>query len=845
MRRKSALIASATVILIGLLAVAAPASPTLHEFPLTTKDRSPLGATLGPDGNVWFTESAGGGAIGRITPAGTITEFTEGLTAESHPTGITEGPDGNLWFTESANPGGIGRITRNGVITEFTGGLTKDSQPTGITAGPDGNVWFTEAAGAGAIGRICPEGEITEFTEGLSPNSQPTSITEGPDGNLWFTESAGNGAIGRITPEGEITEFTKGLTPNSKPTGIVAGPDGRLWFTEAANPGRIGRITINGWITELSSGLTANSQPEAITVGGDGALYFTEAANPAQIGRITTKGVITETATPTTGSQPQGLTTGGDGNIWFTENGAHGQIGTLSVAPGVTGATNVATEQTAVLRARVLPNSQATSYHFEWGPSSSYGNVTQTASAGSGAGVVKVSAPISGLETGTTYHYRAVATNTTGTTYGPDETVTTSEAPEVSAAPAAGVTLSGATLVGEVDPNYQATSYRFEWGTTTEYGNELPLGGAELGSTDDTLHPVEAVLAGLTPDTIYHFRAVATNCGGCSEGTTVGPDETFTTAAPPGALTGAASALSSGGATLNGSVSPHEAKTGYHFEWGETTAYGSQTPSVEVVADSLTHAVSEPITGLEPGRLYHYRIVATNCEGCEAGTVFGADQTFTTQSPPAATTTTPAPTPPSSSLSASLTPPLGPPPPPQIGLSAQVHSLRGSVTMHSPSRGTWTLEGSDTVPVGTIIDAEHGAIQITTATDGSGHTQSAIVWGAAFSVAQTRGHGGMTTFVTHAGSRGCTARARRSSLASAARSRRAGHQPPTLWAHDNHGRFSTRGQNSVATVRGTLWGTTERCNGTLTTVKQGVVLVKPRHGRPRTVRAGHSFLARA
>ena len=66
----------------------------------------------------------------------------------------------------------------------------------------------------------------------------------------------------------------------------------------------------------------------------------------------------------------------------------------------------------------------------------------------------------------------------------------------------------------------------------------------------------------------------------------------------------------------------------------------------------------------------------------------------------------------------------------------------------------------------------------------------------------------------------------------------------TLWAKDNHGHFSTRGNNSVATVRGTYWGTTETCAGTLTTVRQGKVSVKPKHGHPVLVRAGHSYLAR-
>ena len=69
---------------------------------------------------------------------------------------------------------------------------------------------------------------------------------------------------------------------------------------------------------------------------------------------------------------------------------------------------------------------------------------------------------------------------------------------------------------------------------------------------------------------------------------------------------------------------------------------------------------------------------------------------------------------------------------------------------------------------------------------------------------------------------------------------------PTLWARDNHGQYTTRGQNSVATVRGTEWETIESCAGTTTYVKRGVVAVKNLHtGHTVLVHAGHRYLAGA
>jgi streptogramin lyase len=185
--------------------------------------------TTGPDGNLWFT---GGRAISWMTTTGVITEFTLPMTNTS-AVDITTGPDGNLWFTEYP-ASQIGRITPAGVITEFS--LPPYSGAEGITAGPDGNVWLAENT-SHKIGRITPSGMITEFPT-LGENSAPFEITTGPDGNLWFT--AGN--VGRITPAGVITEFPI-PTGFGHLEGITTGPDGNLWFAETS-ANKIGKMLV-------------------------------------------------------------------------------------------------------------------------------------------------------------------------------------------------------------------------------------------------------------------------------------------------------------------------------------------------------------------------------------------------------------------------------------------------------------------------------------------------------------------------------------------------------------------------------------------------------------------------
>jgi len=264
------------------------------------------GITAGPDGNVWFTERTDRASdliedrIARITPTGELTEFSAGITPKvldgqaysPGVSGITAGPDGNLWFTEyDANR--IGRITPTGEVTEFSEGITPDKIPTEIAAGPDGNLWFTEAGyqdqqtgqvHPGGIGRITPAGVVTEF----SSAGFPSSITTGCDGNLWFTEPFTT--IWRMTPKGKVTDFSA-----SEVTAITTGPDGNLWFTaggilsdagDQVSPGAIGRITPKGKVSDFSAGISPDAYLNEITAGPDGNLWFTESRVDNRDGRI-------------------------------------------------------------------------------------------------------------------------------------------------------------------------------------------------------------------------------------------------------------------------------------------------------------------------------------------------------------------------------------------------------------------------------------------------------------------------------------------------------------------------------------------------------------------------------
>ncbi len=106
----------------------------------------------------------------------------------------------------------------------------------------------------------------------------------------------------------------------------------------------------------------------------------------------------------------------------------------------------------------------------------------------------------------------------------------------------------------------------------------------------------------------------------------------------PTATTQAASEVTVPAVTMNASVNPNGASTDYRFEYGTTTAYGSVIPAVAKSVGSGTKAlaVSETFGEIEPRKVYHFRVRATNA----FGTAYGKDETFsywgswTLESPP-------------------------------------------------------------------------------------------------------------------------------------------------------------------------------------------------------------------
>lgn len=354
-------------------------------------------------------------------------------------------------------------------------------------------------------------------------------------------------------------------------------------------------------------------------------------------------------ATGATGFSACFTTISGNRRLWsvggcpFAYSGANSAIYHMGINLGAAGPAVVTTAATSVtgttasLNGTVNANGNSTAVTFEYGLTTAYGTTVPGVPATvTGNTVTPVTAAIAGLTPNTLYHFRVNGTNSSGSASGTDLTFTTGAAPPTVVTTAATfVAVNTAQLNGTVNANGTSTAVTFQYGLTTAYGSTVA--GSPATVTGSVATAVFASIAGLTPNTLYHYRVVGTNSGGTSNGS----DLTFTTAGPPTVVTTAASNITTSAAQLNGTVTANNASSTVSFEWGLTTAYGNTIAGVPaLVTGTSATAVLANLTGLVNLTTYHFRCVATNI----GGTVYGLDQLFITGCPavgPAGTITGP------------------------------------------------------------------------------------------------------------------------------------------------------------------------------------------------------------
>ncbi|MDB6028217.1 MAG: regulatory domain of in-like proprotein convertase, partial [Verrucomicrobiales bacterium] len=178
----------------------------------------------------------------------------------------------------------------------------------------------------------------------------------------------------------------------------------------------------------------------------------------------------------------------------------------------------------ATVRETVSPAGAATAAWVEFGVTTSYGSTTVTQALGSGLLAASFTNTLSVLSPATTYHYRVVARNANGLSFGADQTLATAALAgtlPVTQAPISVRTVF-AIVQGTVIPGGLDTQTWIEYGLTTSYGSTSAVRTVGSGFSSVT---TDHTLSGLRPGTFYHYRVAVTNEAGLA----YGGDQSFTT----------------------------------------------------------------------------------------------------------------------------------------------------------------------------------------------------------------------------------------------------------------------------------------------------------------------------
>jgi hypothetical protein len=486
-------------------------------------------------------------------------------------------------------------------------------------------------------------GEVTACN--FEYTSQPAFEADRRDELQELTLSGASGGVFDLAFEGQSTATTG--------TGEI----------EPANPNRLNSVSTSAGAFVAGEAISGEGIPSGahiveVKAGEDGteSLVISPAATPhgrvpltaaipvnQESGALPTAQVIEEAlaALPTIGAQqptvlgPKGVPNvsvsgpqGGPYTIEFTHRLGHTALPPLSAdAVGLTPPGATASVETVADGGNGWATASQAPCLNEAGE-----DVNSHPIPGS-AGRTALHAAVAGLTAETTYHLRLRAGNANGSLTGRDRPFVPHYVIGLTTDPATGLSGEAATLNGSLLGDGTDTHYYFEWGKTTAYGNESPAPpGADLPSpAGPSATPLSVEISDLEPSTTYHYRVLAKNEAGQ---TSLGLDREFTTPANRPTISGTfAAEVFADTAILHAQVNPGTGDTVYHAEFGtkECSAPGEPcqvTPRLAGHAGAGSSPVPAQVSlrGLQPGTLYHYRLVAENL----SGQTRGVERTFTT-----------------------------------------------------------------------------------------------------------------------------------------------------------------------------------------------------------------------
>jgi N-acetylneuraminic acid mutarotase len=492
-----------------------------------------------------------GGRYNPSTDSWTATSLTNAPTGRFSHTAVWTGSEMIIWGGHGIgvaifNTGGkYNPNTDSWTATSTVNAPSARDVHTAVWTGSEMIVWggatFPVTNTGGRYNPSTDTWTATSTTSAPSARGEHTAVWAGTEMIIWGGSDPDGEDLntgGRYNPDTDswtATSSTNAPTAREFHTAVWTGSEMIVW---GGSGGFIGPLNTGGRYNPSTDTWTATSTTNAPTArdlhtavwtdsemiiwGGaadnTGGRYCAQTAPPpTPTPTPTATATATPTATATATATPTATATA-------TPTATPTATATPTSTPVVTTspATHVASFS-ATLNGSLNPRGSTTTVYFQYGSSTSYGSTTATQTK-TGNTVQNISANISGLVASHIYHFRIVAHNNGGTSFGSDRTFTTLSAtgpPLVITNPATNVARSSATLNGSLDPHGLTTTVYFQYGTTTSYGHTTAM----QTKTGNTYRNIAANISGLSASTTYHFRIVAHN----SAGTRFGSDRTFTT----------------------------------------------------------------------------------------------------------------------------------------------------------------------------------------------------------------------------------------------------------------------------------------------------------------------------
>ncbi|HTX47060.1 MAG TPA: beta-propeller fold lactonase family protein, partial [Solirubrobacteraceae bacterium] len=411
----------------GFAFTSTPLAPAVTTSPATSLSGTgaTLNGTVNPE-NQSTTYYFQYGPAGSFTSTTPVQSAGSGTTTESESAAVTGLAPGNGYQFRLVATNATG--TTDGATTTFATSSPQGSYASTVLANGPVSYWrLNETSGTTAADQegVNPGTYSGGYTLGApGPMSSDAAVTlNGSTGYVKVPASASLNTADTFSLEAWVKLAKLGSTEG------LFGKGSYMFFINASNDLELYQPSV-GPIATSTAGISSTAGWHYVVATKSGASVHLYLDGVDVTGTVTNRTIASSTAALDIGAGAAYL----DGSI--SEVAVYNKVLTPAqvqadyvAAEGPLANTNAASgvgQATATLNGTVNPQGHSTTYYFEYGPSASYGQLTATTSAGSGTSSVPVSASLTGLAAGTPYHYQLVATSATGTTYGGDQTFTTS-----------------------------------------------------------------------------------------------------------------------------------------------------------------------------------------------------------------------------------------------------------------------------------------------------------------------------------------------------------------------------------------------------------------------------------